>query len=132
MTDPNPPGLAPDDLPATAGFGPSAPSTRQARLSMTRWLLSPRTMWHARCLTAADPRLNKQAAWMVARLARHPDEHAYMIAMMPLGAVAFLMSGNAVFGTMLAVVTVLLLAIWLPVPRVLVRWIRAGKDKKTT
>lgn len=37
-------------------------------------------MWHARCLAAAGPRLNKQAAWMVARLARHPDEHAYALA----------------------------------------------------
>ncbi|MGW8985168.1 hypothetical protein ACWGQ9_21185 [Streptomyces parvus] len=80
MTDPNPPGLTPDDLPATGGPGPTASSTGRARLSMTRWLLAPRTMWHARRLAAADPSLDKQAAWMVTRLTRHPDEHAYALA----------------------------------------------------
>ncbi|MFK0188277.1 hypothetical protein ACIQV1_29150 [Streptomyces rubiginosohelvolus] len=80
MTDPNPPGLAPDNLRATAGSDPTASSVGRARLSMTRWLLAPRTMWHARRLAAADPSLDAQTAWMIARLTRHPDEYAYALA----------------------------------------------------
>ncbi|MFJ5850781.1 hypothetical protein [Streptomyces sp. NPDC092903] len=79
MTDPNPPVLAPNDIPASAGPGPVASGTGRARLSMTRWLLTPRTMWHARRLAAADPSMDAQTAWMVAGLTRHPDEHAYAL-----------------------------------------------------
>ncbi|MFJ5851294.1 hypothetical protein [Streptomyces sp. NPDC092903] len=80
VTDLNPPGLAPDDLPAATGPGPTASDTGRVRLSMTRWLLDPRTMWHARRLAAAAPGMDAQTAWMVARLTRHPDEHAYALA----------------------------------------------------
>ncbi|WP_031088659.1 hypothetical protein [Streptomyces sp. NRRL WC-3549] len=80
VTDPNPPGLAPNDFPATAGPGPVASSTGRVRLSMTRWLLTPRTMWHARRLAAAAPGMDAQTAWVVARLTRHPDEYAYALA----------------------------------------------------
>ncbi|PJN24786.1 hypothetical protein CG717_31680 [Streptomyces sp. CB02613] len=31
-------------------------------------------------LAAADPNLDAQTAWRVARLTRHPDEHAYVLA----------------------------------------------------
>ncbi|MEU9677857.1 hypothetical protein AB0D92_30650 [Streptomyces parvus] len=80
MTDPLPPCPAPDGLLAAAGADPAASSTGRARLSMARWFLAPRTMWHARRLAAADPGLDAQTAWVVARLTRHPDEHAYALA----------------------------------------------------
>ncbi|MFJ8769871.1 hypothetical protein [Streptomyces clavifer] len=80
VTDPNPPDLAPSDLPATAGPGPVASSAGRVRLSMARWLLAPCTMWHARRLAAAAPGMDAQTAWVVARLTRHPDEYAYALA----------------------------------------------------
>ncbi|MFD4539506.1 hypothetical protein [Streptomyces bauhiniae] len=80
MTNPNPPGLAPDDLSGTTGTGTTTSSTGRALLAMTRWLLAPRTMWHARRLASADPSMDAQTAWTVARLTRHPDEHAYALA----------------------------------------------------
>ncbi|MEI7030697.1 hypothetical protein [Streptomyces pratensis] len=80
MTDPSPPGLAPGDLPATARPSPAAPGIGRLQLSISRWLLAPRTMWQARRLAAADLGMDAQTAWVVARLTRHPDEYAYALA----------------------------------------------------
>ncbi|WP_435060398.1 hypothetical protein [Streptomyces sp. bgisy060] len=48
-----------------------------------------------------------------------------------LSAVAHLMSGHTLAGTLFAAATALLLVTWGQVPRVLVRWVRARKDKKS-
>ncbi|WP_283458972.1 hypothetical protein [Streptomyces sp. G-G2] len=54
--------------------------TGRVRLStwLWRWVLAPRTTWQARRL-AADfgPGMDARTAWVMARLARHPDEHGY-------------------------------------------------------
>ncbi|MFH0245922.1 hypothetical protein ACGRHY_26705 [Streptomyces sp. HK10] len=49
-----------------------------------------------------------------------------------LAAVAHLMSGHTLYGTLLAALTALLLITWSQAPRVLARWIRARKDEKPT
>ncbi|MCX4681679.1 hypothetical protein OG413_41495 [Streptomyces sp. NBC_01433] len=48
-----------------------------------------------------------------------------------LAAVAHLMSGHMLAGTLFAALTALLLVTWGQVPRVLVRWVRARKDEKS-
>ncbi|MDF3303059.1 hypothetical protein [Streptomyces tropicalis] len=56
-----------------------------------------------------------------------------VIAVTLLAAVAHLISGHAVVGTLFAALAVLLLLVtWDQVPRVLVRWVRARKREKTT
>ncbi|MFI0813637.1 hypothetical protein [Streptomyces echinatus] len=49
-----------------------------------------------------------------------------------LAAVAHLMSGHAIYGTLLAAITALLLITWGQVSRVLVRWVRARKEERST
>lgn len=46
-----------------------------------RWVLAPRTTWQARRL-AADfgEGMDARTAWVMARLARHPDERGYAMA----------------------------------------------------
>ncbi|MBB4162175.1 MULTISPECIES: hypothetical protein [Streptomyces] len=79
MTDLNIPSPAAEDLPGrtsrtTAGTG-------RVRFSLTRWVLAPRTTWQAR-RPAADfgAGVDGRTAWVMARLARHPDEHVYAMA----------------------------------------------------
>ncbi|MFB9608662.1 hypothetical protein ACFFTQ_37490 [Streptomyces roseofulvus] len=79
MTDLNIPGAASEDLPGRAGR--TAAGTGRVRFSLARWVLAPRTTWQARRL-AADfgEGMDARTAWVMARLARHPDEHVYAMA----------------------------------------------------
>ncbi|MGH1555384.1 hypothetical protein ACRAWF_36715 [Streptomyces sp. L7] len=44
-----------------------------------RWLLSPRTSWHAwRLVLASDDDLSFDAAWRRTRVDRHPEERPYL------------------------------------------------------
>ncbi|MFD3567377.1 hypothetical protein, partial [Streptomyces sp. NPDC058667] len=76
VTDLNTPGTAPEDLPDRAGR--TTAGTGRVRFSLARWVLAPRTTWQARRL-AADfgEGMAARTAWVMARLARHPDEHVY-------------------------------------------------------
>ncbi|MGW7674576.1 hypothetical protein ACWGJX_47425 [Streptomyces sp. NPDC054775] len=76
MTDLNLSGAAPQDLPGRAGR--TAAGTGHVRFSLARWVLAPRTTWQARRL-AADfgEGMDAPTAWVMARLARHPDELGY-------------------------------------------------------
>ncbi|MGP3634314.1 hypothetical protein ACTU45_13240 [Streptomyces sp. 24-1644] len=51
------------------------------RVGLGTWVLAPRTTWQARRL-AADfgEGIDAKTAWVMARLARHPDEHGYAMA----------------------------------------------------
>ncbi|WP_330242607.1 hypothetical protein [Streptomyces sp. NBC_00525] len=50
MTDLNLPGTAPESSPG--GARRTAASTGRVRFSLARWVLDPRTTWHARRLAA--------------------------------------------------------------------------------
>ncbi|BDT39645.1 hypothetical protein [Streptomyces yaizuensis] len=78
VPDPNAPDLASEGSPAVAG--PTTTVTGPARFSLVRWVLAPRTTWQARRL-AADfgEGMDARTAWVMARLARHPDEHSYAV-----------------------------------------------------
>ncbi|MEU3639950.1 hypothetical protein AB0H23_27500 [Streptomyces albogriseolus] len=58
--------------------------------------------------------------------------YTVMTAMTLLSAVAHLMSGHMFYGTLLAIVTALLLITWGQAPRVLARCVRARKDERST
>ncbi|MEV6480394.1 hypothetical protein [Streptomyces sp. NPDC051576] len=50
----------------------------QIRLQIWRWVLAPRTTWQARRLAAEfGPGMDTRTAWVMARLARHPEERLY-------------------------------------------------------
>ncbi|MEU9321438.1 hypothetical protein [Streptomyces sp. NPDC048295] len=76
MTDLNIPGPASEDLPS--GAGRTTVGTGRVRFPLARWVLAPRTTWQARRL-AADfgEGMDARTAWVMARLARHPDERVY-------------------------------------------------------
>ncbi|MEK8141635.1 hypothetical protein NKH18_00615 [Streptomyces sp. M10(2022)] len=78
MPDPNVPLPSAD---APDGAGPTTAGTGRVRFSLPRWVLAPRTTWRARRL-AADfgAGMDARTAWVMARLARHPDEHGYAMA----------------------------------------------------
>lgn len=63
---------------STGGAGRTAAGTGRVRFPLVRWALAPRTTWHARRL-AADfgEGMDARTAWVMARLARHPDERGY-------------------------------------------------------
>ncbi|MFH8558940.1 hypothetical protein ACH4FE_35860 [Streptomyces celluloflavus] len=63
------------------GADPTTAGTGRVRFSLARWVLAPRTTWQARRL-AADfgAGMDARTAWVMARLARHPDEHGYAMA----------------------------------------------------
>ncbi|MCX4481683.1 hypothetical protein OOK44_35510 [Streptomyces cellulosae] len=63
------------------GSGPTAAGTGRVRFPLVRWVLAPRTTWQARRL-AADfgEGMDAKTAWVMARLARHPDERGYAMA----------------------------------------------------
>lgn len=63
------------------GAGRTTAGTGRVRFSLARWVLAPRTTWQARRL-AADfgVGMDARTAWVMARLARHPDEHGYAMA----------------------------------------------------
>ncbi|MCZ0211361.1 hypothetical protein ABZ595_36070 [Streptomyces rubradiris] len=75
MTDLNLP-EASEDL--SGRTGRTAVGTGRVRFSLARWILAPRTTWQARRL-AADfgEGMDARTAWVMARLARHPDERGY-------------------------------------------------------
>lgn len=75
----NPPGEA-DPAPRNAprSAGKTATRTGRLRLQLARWVLAPRTTWQARRLAAEfGPDMDARTAWVMARLARHPDELPY-------------------------------------------------------
>lgn len=79
MTDLNLPGAAPENLPG--GAGRTTAGTGRVRFSLARWVLAPRTTWQARRLAAAfGKEMDARTAWVMARLARHPDERGYAMA----------------------------------------------------
>jgi hypothetical protein len=48
------------------------------RTTLWRWLLAPRTSWHAwRLMRIGDDRLSFDTAWRRARVDLHPDEMPY-------------------------------------------------------
>ncbi|MEV8070856.1 hypothetical protein AB0P32_32910 [Streptomyces sp. NPDC085995] len=65
----------PPDKDADPAGGASA---GRVRFSLTRWALAPRTTWQARRLAAEfGPGMDADTAWVMARLARHPEERGY-------------------------------------------------------
>ncbi|MFE1190120.1 hypothetical protein [[Kitasatospora] papulosa] len=55
--------------------------TGRVRFSLGRWVLAPRTTWQARRLAADfDEGMDSRTAWVMARLARHPEERGYAMA----------------------------------------------------
>lgn len=71
---PNTPDLPSEHSPDGAGAG-------RVRFPLVQWVLAPRTTWQARRL-AADfgEGMDARTAWVMARLARHPDERDYAMA----------------------------------------------------
>ncbi|WP_256098698.1 hypothetical protein [Streptomyces agglomeratus] len=63
---------------------PKAPGTNagtgRVRFPLVRWVLAPRTTWLARRLAADFGHgIDARTSWVMARLARHPDERVYAI-----------------------------------------------------
>ncbi|MFD7062890.1 hypothetical protein [Streptomyces sp. NPDC059906] len=55
--------------------GATATRTSRLRLQMWRWVFAPRTTWQARRLAVEfGPGMDTRTAWVMARLARRPDE----------------------------------------------------------
>lgn len=55
-----------------------AAGTDRVQFPLARWVLAPRTTLQARRMVAEfGPGMDAQTAWMMARLARHPDELPY-------------------------------------------------------
>ncbi|MFD5272109.1 hypothetical protein [Streptomyces sp. NPDC058335] len=67
--------------PSSDGAGRTTAGTSRVRFPLVRWVLAPRTTWQARRL-AADfgEGMDARTAWVMARLARHPDERGYTMA----------------------------------------------------
>ncbi|MEV6549200.1 hypothetical protein AB0M57_10865 [Streptomyces sp. NPDC051597] len=79
MTDLNLPGAAPEALPG--GPARTTAGTGRVRFSLVRWVLAPRTTWQARRLGVGfGEGMDAKTAWVMARLARHPDELGYAMA----------------------------------------------------
>jgi hypothetical protein len=79
VADPNPPDLAAEGSPD--GAARTIAGTGRVRFPLARWVLAPRTTWQARRL-AADfgEGMDARTAWVMARVARHPDERGYAMA----------------------------------------------------
>lgn len=79
VDDPNTPDPAAENPPDAACR--TMAGTGRVRFPLVRWVLAPRTTWQARRL-AADfgEGMDARTAWVMARLARHPDEHGYAMA----------------------------------------------------
>lgn len=63
-----------------APVGETVSGAGRVRLStwLWRWVLDPRTTWQARRLAAGScSDMDANTAWVMARLARHPDERAF-------------------------------------------------------
>ncbi|MDX2826602.1 hypothetical protein PV416_37415 [Streptomyces ipomoeae] len=73
---PGGPAPSPENGPTPAGK--TAVGTGRVRFSLARWVLAPRTTWQARRLAAEfGPGMDARTAWVMTRLARHPDELPY-------------------------------------------------------
>ncbi|MEV0282344.1 hypothetical protein AB0I22_39115 [Streptomyces sp. NPDC050610] len=75
MADLNSPDPAVEDSQGGSGrmTGPG-----RVRFPLVRWVLAPRTTWQAwRLAVDFGEGMDARTAWVVARLARHPEEHAY-------------------------------------------------------
>ncbi|MER7973066.1 hypothetical protein ABTX35_29390 [Streptomyces sp. NPDC096080] len=67
------------DQPAPQDSTPPALRKGGARVWLWRWVLAPRTTWESRRLAASlGPGTDAEVAWMLARLARHPDEVVHL------------------------------------------------------
>ncbi|MEU0271880.1 hypothetical protein [Streptomyces sp. NPDC006307] len=63
------------------GAGRMTADTGRVRFPLVRWVLAPRTTWEARRLaTDFGEGMDAKMAWVMARIARHPDEHGYAMA----------------------------------------------------
>lgn len=79
VADPNISDLAPED--ASDGAGRTTVGTGRIRFPLARWVLAPRTTWQARRLAATFGNgMDAKTAWVMARLACHPDERGYAMA----------------------------------------------------
>ncbi|WP_228386924.1 hypothetical protein [Streptomyces katsurahamanus] len=77
--DPITPDFPAEDSPD--GAGRTRPGVGRVRFPLVRWVFAPRTTWQARCLAAEfGEGMDARTAWVMARLARHPDEHGYAMA----------------------------------------------------
>ncbi|MFJ9590568.1 hypothetical protein [Streptomyces acidicola] len=77
MADPNTPTLASEHSPD--GAGQTTTGIGRVRFPLVRWVLAPRTTWQARRLaTDFGEGMDARTAWVMARLARHPDERGYV------------------------------------------------------
>ncbi|MFJ4975454.1 hypothetical protein ACIP6X_08960 [Streptomyces coeruleorubidus] len=66
---------SPENEPGSVG---KVAGTGRVQFSLVRWVLAPRTTLQARRLVAEfGPGMDAQTAWVMARLARHPDELPY-------------------------------------------------------
>ncbi|MGW3060594.1 hypothetical protein ACWC98_32335 [Streptomyces goshikiensis] len=79
MTDRTPSDLTAEDSPE--GAGSTVAGTGRVRFPLARWVLAPRTTGQARRLAAEfGEGMDARTAWVMTRLARHPDEHGYAMA----------------------------------------------------
>ncbi|MGW0538321.1 hypothetical protein [Streptomyces sp. NPDC003032] len=79
MSDPNTSPSASDGCPIEAGR--TVAGAGRIRFPLARWVLTPRTTWQARRLAASfGEEMDAKMAWVLARLARHPDERGYAMA----------------------------------------------------
>jgi hypothetical protein len=76
VADPNPHDRDPEDLADQAGR--TTADTGRVRFPLVRWVLAPHSTWQARRLaTQFGDGMDARTAWVMARLARHPDERGY-------------------------------------------------------
>jgi hypothetical protein len=60
------------------GAAQTSAGTGRVRFSLARWVLAPRTTWQARRLAAdSGEGMDARTAWVMARMARHPEERGY-------------------------------------------------------
>ena len=73
---PDGPGRSPEQ--ATGPARSSVTGIGRVLFPLMRWVLARRTTWQARRLAAEfGPGMDARTAWVMARLARHPEEHVY-------------------------------------------------------
>lgn len=59
-------------------MGKTVAGVGRVQFPLTRWILAPRTTWQARRLAAEfGAGIDARTAWVMARLARHPEEYGY-------------------------------------------------------
>ncbi|WP_199788625.1 hypothetical protein [Streptomyces sp. 351MFTsu5.1] len=79
MATPNTPDLTSEG--SLEGADRTTAETGRVWFRLARWVLAPRTTWLARRLAADFGKgMDAKTAWVMARLARHPDERVYAMA----------------------------------------------------